>query len=206
MLIIPIQCIAPTHVPLLLHVKEGHSVTVFQQQVSGTSIKNAVTRRALDLLGHLITKVLDHQLEQAVLPLTQNNTLIRRTILHNGHVYEYIWAITESLLKGKPWYCTGHVSAFHQPQWDDLVFMLNVNLQTCSWNIQAHMPACFIEHTINATVKAETEECGTEVMWVHTGNYTERKSRSPSSYSSCVTVQPSSIGPAAYPWKTFRQI
>ncbi len=31
--------------------------------MSCTSIKYGLTRRALDLLGHLITKVFDHQLE-----------------------------------------------------------------------------------------------------------------------------------------------
>ena len=70
----------------MLHIKEGHSVTVFQQQVSGTSIEDAVTWRALDLLGHLVAKVLDHQLEQAVHPLTQSTALIRRTVLHTQFV------------------------------------------------------------------------------------------------------------------------
>ena len=50
-------------------------------------------------------------------------TYLLRTTLHNGHVYEYEQSLKNiSLLKGKPWYRTRHVLATtrsHQPQGDD---------------------------------------------------------------------------------------
>ena len=63
------------------------------------------------------------------------------------------------------------------------------------------------------TLERGTER-GTEVMWFHTGNYTEMirkfqtKSRSTiaSQQLLCVAAQLSFLGSAAYPWKKFGQI
>ena len=50
--------------PPLLHIIQGDTFTVLEQEMASTSIEYGVTRRTLHLLGHLITKVLDHQLIQ----------------------------------------------------------------------------------------------------------------------------------------------
>ena len=51
-----------------------------------------------------------------------------------------------------------------------------------------------------ATVKAGTQERGTEVIWLHTGNYTRQEARSTVASQQLlrVTAQLSSVGPATY--------
>ena len=50
--------------PLLLHIKECHGVSVLQQEVASPSIEDGVTRGTLHLLRHFVAKVLDDQLQQ----------------------------------------------------------------------------------------------------------------------------------------------
>ena len=49
-------------VPLLLYIIEGHTVSIFEEELTSAGKEDGVTGRSLDLLGHLILEVLDHQL------------------------------------------------------------------------------------------------------------------------------------------------
>ena len=51
------------NLPSLLDIKESDPFIVFEEEVASPGIKYGVTRRTLDLLGDLITKVLDHKLQ-----------------------------------------------------------------------------------------------------------------------------------------------
>ena len=51
--------------PFLLDIKESDSITVLEQKVASASIEDGITRRTLNLLRHLVAKVLDHKLKTA---------------------------------------------------------------------------------------------------------------------------------------------
>ncbi len=51
-----------THAPSLLHIKESDRLSVLEEEVACPSVEDSVTWWTLDLLGHLVTKVLDNQL------------------------------------------------------------------------------------------------------------------------------------------------
>ena len=48
--------------PSLLHIKESDRLSILEEEVACPSVEDAVTRRTLYLLGHLVTKVFDDQL------------------------------------------------------------------------------------------------------------------------------------------------
>ena len=48
--------------PSLLHIKESDRLSVLEEEVTCPSVEDSVTWRTLNLLGHLVTKVLDNQL------------------------------------------------------------------------------------------------------------------------------------------------
>ena len=50
------------YIPLLLDIKEFDSVSLLEEQMTRPGIEDALTWRTLDLLGHLVTQVLDYQL------------------------------------------------------------------------------------------------------------------------------------------------
>ena len=50
------------YVPPLLHIIKSDTIAVLEEKVACPSIKNDITRRALNFLCHFITKILDDQL------------------------------------------------------------------------------------------------------------------------------------------------
>lgn len=89
--------VPPGLLPLLLHVKECHSVSILQQEVASPSIKNAITRGTLHLLRHFVAKVLDDQLQQC-----KRNTAVN-TREHDGHIKsklhaQHMWIIIIEML------------------------------------------------------------------------------------------------------------
>ena len=48
--------------PLLLDVKQSDIVSVFEKEVASPSVEDALARRTLHFLGHLVVQVLDDQL------------------------------------------------------------------------------------------------------------------------------------------------
>lgn len=87
----------PGLLPLLLHIKECHSVGILQKEVASPSIENAITRGTLHLLRHFVAKVLDDQLQQC-----KRNTAVN-TRDHDGHVKsklhaQHVWIIIIEML------------------------------------------------------------------------------------------------------------
>ena len=50
--------------PPLLHIIQGDTIIVLEEEVAGPGIEYGVTGRTLHLLGHLIAEILDHQLKK----------------------------------------------------------------------------------------------------------------------------------------------
>jgi hypothetical protein len=58
-----------THTPSLLHVVQGDTIIVLEEEMAGPSKEDGVARWALHLLGHIIPKILDHKLTTQMIGL-----------------------------------------------------------------------------------------------------------------------------------------
>ena len=129
---VPVPFHAPTAppglLPLLLHVKECHSVGVLQQEVASPSIENAITWGTLHLLRHFVAKVLDDQLQWC-----KRNTAVN-TRERDGHVKsklheQHVWIIIIEILMSSAT-PAGHLQSVH-PTGPEIAFHICLFIGLC---------------------------------------------------------------------------
>jgi len=142
--------------PLLLHVKECHSVGVLQQEVASPSIENAITRGTLHLLRHFVAKVLDDQLQWC-----KRNTAVN-TSDRDGHVKsklhaQHVWIITIEMLMSLAT-LAGHLQSVH-PTGPEIAFHFRLFVGLCDHSSCVQKVHCC--HTILRLWTATSE------YWCH---------------------------------------